>query len=614
MATILNFFMQNNYGLVPQNFTNHNSIIDSDGKLLLGYQNSYSGTSVDRITIGTDNVTNETSTPNYFGSRDLGSLALVGPTIHLFNLPKWANPKYIAITGESSDLGNNAYIQTGEDGEDGSITWGEIDDIFTDDFVYEYMVSCAASNFSLFAFCSDSADYDLIVAEYNLIDSVFDDEKAEQSYYYYPIMASYATDVGTAGVVCAIGDETLTTISDFAFCIYDGVVGSFGTPTELGLDWDEDDFVENVDMAYDPKNGVIGILSSRWDNSEDSLVIELSTSDDEGATFSTEEVTLGGTADFEGSISGVAESHVSIVSGVEGGFIIGYTRLNGSGVARPYIHIVTKNVSGGTYTIGEAKECGQATSKWPATTSMIGPLFFKAPAEMDVNIDPAELVYIAYQMDEGIQIWADYPQGSCKSLGIIVERLDEVALASSDSSYTDQDSDAGEIVTDINILESPYQSQDYYANGWTGQYTNIYAKAFGLHGTTIQIKQYEPRDDVYIAGRSSYGSPTTHLVKAFFEPSSWAAATQGLNATDFADYIDRDLRKVFLPPNFYMPVTYNDSYSFVQLGTVYLAYFDGYIYQLKEVVPRFFKDQIIYWEANCYNVYNFDVWSSGGGL
>lgn len=615
MATILNFFMQNNYGLIPQNFTNHNTIIDADGKLIVGYQHNWAGLDTTRVTIGTDATSTTTTTMDTGSNRDRTGLELQGPIIDIFNCPKWSDPKYLAVIGESQSLSSNSYIYSGVLADDGSITWTLENEAFSDDIVYDVKSCSACDNCSLWNFCTDSADADLLVNEYSIVSTAIDaSETAEQSYYYYPIMAAYARGDGTAGVVCAIGDETLTNISDFAFTIFDGTAGSFSTPTELGLDWATSDYVENVDIAYDPYNDVIGIITSRWDNSESELVFEFSYSDDGGSTFTTEEITTGGSDDFTGSISTEVESHVSITSGVEGGFIIGYTRLNSSSVARPFIHIVSKDASGSGYTIGAAKECGQSISKWDATTSMIGPLFFKAPAEMDTNIDPAELVYIAYQIDEGIQIWANYPQGSYKSIGIIIERLDEVALATSSSSYSDQTSDAGEMVIDVNILESPTETMDYYSAGWTGDQTTKYANAFSQHGTTITVEKYEPRDDVYLTGRAAYGSATTSLVKAFFEAESWAVATQGLNSSDFSEYINRDLRKLYLPPSFYMSSSTNDSRSYISLSTVWLAKFDGYVYQIRQLVPHFVKDQIVYWEANCYNVGNYDVWSSGGGL
>ena len=137
--------------------------------------------------------------------------------------------------------------------------------------------------------------------------------------------------------------------------------------------------------------------------------------------------------------------------------------------------------------------------------------------------------------------------------------------------------------------------------------------AFTKVGTTVEIEQYEPISDIWVGGRTAYDQPIIHVVKCFLDSASWNSPNQALNQADYDEFIDRDLRKIYLPPGFFMEYTGVLSNSNEYFQTVYLVKFDGFTYEIRQVVPKFIDNQIIYWEGNCYNVGNFDVWSRGGG-
>ena len=623
MTTIFNLYLQNNYGMFPQNFTNHNGLLDDEGALVVGFVDNFSINDSTRIVIGSDVISTYQDLMDNQINRNIDNeaLGLEGPCIQLFQLPKWSSPGYIGLISASSTAIPNAGVLKGTLGATtaGHIDWTADNDaaLFDSNIVWHNLFCADTTNHSVFAYCVNKATTDLACQRYDIGTSSRYTLVYENTYFYHPLSSCYTDPEGEGGVVVGTSDAGGTDLpEDIVWVPFSHDDASFGSPVSIAPNVvaAEGDFVENVELVYDYYNSNIACMIAWWDETESALVFELNVSSNGGTTWSKQVITTGGTGDFVGSVSGEAESHIQMISGLEGGLIIGYTALNADGYARPYVHECTADAYGNDYTIGAAKECGFAFGKYDSLTNMIGPMFFRAPAEFQARIDPIGLVYIGYQIDEGTQHSATRPQESAKSIAMAIERLDEIAFPATTSSFSTDEAGENEYVVTINIIGDNTIRQDYYANGFIGDETNKFVEAFDTYGTSIRVRSYDPKDGIYIGGRTAYDSPLEYTAKVFFDAKNWTSPTPDLGADDFESYINRDLRKIYFDPSFYMEVLGNDSKSSASQLTVWTVESDGYTYEVRQMIPRFINGQIIYWEANCYNVGNFDVWSRGGGF
>lgn len=141
---------------------------------------------------------------------------------------------------------------------------------------------------------------------------------------------------------------------------------------------------------------------------------------------------------------------------------------------------------------------------------------------------------------------------------------------------------------------------DFYAEGLTGEITKKYESAFNRFGTSIYIEQYEPIQESVLADKSSYSLENVFYVKAFFQDINYGFPAP-VNES-FDSYMERDLRKLHLPPDFHISRTFliNDGNKLRR--SVWLAKFGGNLYELSQVVPKFVDNQIAYYTVNAYVV------------
>jgi len=620
MAILLRTYIQNNYGLIDVAANSQSAILDTDGALTLCYMESWADTKSERTIIGSNVISwyRDTVSTGINRDFDVDDIGEEGPLLNIFEIPKTG--KYVACIGEWSALSANANICIGErDGD--NITWEDPAALFKNDVLYGQTFAACSCNAGAIAHGISTTDDKLICSRYDYVNNEAYTLKQEDSYSYYPIFACHTEPDGEGGVAVGVG----ATAGDVYYVPFSWADAAYGTPVNLDVaDGVTLAALMEVDIAVDPYTGAIIIFTVVLDGDDApnyDAVYELHISEDGGSTFST--INLD-TAGFLGGdelfidVCNYARGTPRLMSGADGGFLLGYTRVNSEGYARPYVHLCEHVSSGGdigSYTIGEAKECGMAVGPYSAENNMVGPIFFKAPADMQSTIDPVQNVYIAYQIGEGNHLYADYAQASVKPYGLALERLDEQAFPLTDSyEYNTESAGAGEIVATLGIAPTPTTHEDFYNTNYYGNYTALADDAFAKYGTAITIKQYEPKDTIWVGGITAYESPPTeHLVKCFLDSASWNRPNQALNQSDYAEFIDRDLRKIYLPPNFYMGYSVVISKANEAYQTIYLAEFDAFTYEIRQIVPKFIDNQIFCWEANCYNVGNFDVWSRGGG-
>jgi len=134
----------------------------------------------------------------------------------------------------------------------------------------------------------------------------------------------------------------------------------------------------------------------------------------------------------------------------------------------------------------------------------------------------------------------------------------------------------------------------------TGEITKKYESAFNRFGTSIYVEQYEPIQESVLADKSSYSLENVFYVKAFFQDINYGFPAP-VNES-FDSYMERDLRKLHLPPDFHISRTFliNDGNKLRR--SVWLAKFGGNLYELSQVVPKFVDNQIAYYTVNAYVV------------
>jgi len=136
----------------------------------------------------------------------------------------------------------------------------------------------------------------------------------------------------------------------------------------------------------------------------------------------------------------------------------------------------------------------------------------------------------------------------------------------------------------------------------TGHITVKYIDAFNKVGTRLRLKRYEPLANSQMNDSSAYDNPTDTSVLAFLDPQSYSFPSPELTASNQTNYIEQDIRKLYLPPTVHLARTFTVNNKGFLKRTVWLTEFDGNEYEISQVVPRFASNQIAYYEANAYVV------------
>jgi hypothetical protein len=255
-----------------------------------------------------------------------------------------------------------------------------------------------------------------------------------------------------------------------------------------------------------------------------------------------------------------------------------YVRKNASAIARLYVHQMT-STDGLTYTCGAAKE---ATSQ-PATANVVGGHFFKPCEDNLLVLSTPGFARIAYQVEQGSsELMLDCtPVAFAQELLTTAFPLYAATLPSSNN-------------------------VDFYGAGMNGTRTAKYIEAFSSLGVTLMFRRFEPLATAEMGDRSSYAAPTETPYKVVIDPSSYSFPTPELQIADQTAWIERDVRRLFLPPNVPLLRTF-----LLNAGNiVWTILLDGNEYEVSQVVPRFIDEEIVFYEANAYVIGpSRDPWS-----
>ena len=186
------------------------------------------------------------------------------------------------------------------------------------------------------------------------------------------------------------------------------------------------------------------------------------------------------------------------------------------------------------------------------------------------------------------------------------ELLSEVAypsqLDTDSGTYALDTATSTQLLVSFNIVGSAQDNVDFYSLGMTGKQTTKYVAGFNKIGTNIRLLRHEPDKGNYMNDRSAYNAPTETRTLAIFQPSSYSFPSPAVDATGLDAWMERDVRKLYLPPSIHLARTFVVNEGGYLKRTVWLAEFDGNRYELSQVVPHFISNQICYYEVNAYVV------------
>lgn len=275
-----------------------------------------------------------------------------------------------------------------------------------------------------------------------------------------------------------------------------------------------------------------------------------------------------------------------LLAGLQG-FLVGYVR-NLSTKATAYMRTLT--FDGTTYVLGDEK----IVVDEPCT----GYRFFRQTGNELVDLDQIEQIRIAYQVGQATsQTMTDtYPVAFKQQLlrealafkPVVTPHIVDVPVS-------------GQVLVTFNMLGTPSANQDYFAAGLTGAITKKYMAAFKKTGTALTFSRYEPNKSAESSDRSAYGNPTKIIANAVVDPGSYSFP-DATGDESFTTYVERDQRKIHIPPSLHPGRTFTVNAGNHLKRTVWLFELAGNEYEISQVVPRFVDNQIAYYEANAYVV------------
>lgn len=301
-----------------------------------------------------------------------------------------------------------------------------------------------------------------------------------------------------------------------------------------------------------------------------------------------------GHSHYTDSVTSQKAGRTTVLGGI-GGFMLGYTRNNASGVPKTYVRsLFTSN--GTTYTLGDEKEI--ATQVAQASDAVVGLRWFQPPSSILLDLADPGLVRVGYQIGEGNSA----SQNDTRPIRICHELLSASAYppAEETESYTTDVPGTSDLIVYINVLGGPSEDTDYYDAGLTGSITDRYLAAFNKIGTTARFFKYEPVATAQMNDRSAYTAPVEYVSLMSIDPATYEAPLANRGSDGYTTYIERDIRKVYLPPDFHMDRSFVINAGNFLKRTVWTMYFDGNEYEITQVIPYLINEQIAYYSGNAY--------------
>jgi len=381
-----------------------------------------------------------------------------------------------------------------------------------------------------------------------------------------------------------------TTPRKIAYITYSDKTNSWGAWEDIEV------FTDGASMARDiaiGKDGLGNILVTYGREEGTALDIKYALKVGAGAWSVNSLTPTAGFLPQADLINTTLAARTDVLPGIDGGFIFGYSMHNASAVPRAYVRTL-KTVDGSTYTLGDEQPAAPVND---LTTKVIGAKFFKPTGAKLMNLEDSGQVRMAFQIGQG----DTKSQNDSVPVHFDQELLkygaypDNIPVA-----YLVDNRLINQVLVNLNVLGNPSSDVDYYEQGQMGVQSARHIKAFERMGTHVEVKRYEPIKYSKMGDRSSYRLASEDTVRMIISPATYGQPTRQTNSNDFDSYIEKDVRIVKIPPDFYLERTFllNDG-NFLK-RTVWTIGIDGNDYELTQVVPRLIDDQICYYEANAY--------------
>lgn len=400
---------------------------------------------------------------------------------------------------------------------------------------------------------------------------------------FYDIFSTHADNESILHIV-ALRD--INPNNQICYLKFDRLSGSFTSPVKISEFLQADVIDINI-----TKDG-LGTLFVYWSQrtADDLFVNEYySLSLDDGLSW-TDPILIPTTAaqsDFTDHATNQKTARTTVL-GCNSGFLLSYVR-NYNNKAITYVRTVD-------YINDEYSLSHEYTAASHPTKDVVGLRFFRPVGNGKLDLNTKEEIRFAYQIGSGdstIQVDKAPVYFGQKLLN------DEAFVPVTIISYEEDEAMSNQLLFSFNLLGSTSENVDYYAEGLTGPLTKKYESAFSRFGTSVYIEKYEPLQESVLSDKSSYTLDYTYYTKAFFQDLNYGFPVPTSNES-FDTYIERDMRKVHLPPDFHLSRTFliNDGNNLKR--TVWTLRFDGNDYELSQVVPKFVDNQIVYYTANAY--------------
>lgn len=387
------------------------------------------------------------------------------------------------------------------------------------------------------------------------------------------------------------------------FVVYDSTTPSFNTPVTVDDVGASPGLVSDIAIARD---GYDNLCIAYYDEGADEVKYALST--DSGANWTVTALTrTSGHAFFNDATTSDSVGRTNIIGGSRGGFIITYCEDNVAGTPRCYIRELTTS-DGSTYTLGDEKEV--ATRDPWGTDTVVGVQFFHPTDVKLLDISDPGLVRIAFQVGEGDT--TNMQDTVPVSIGqeLLYESAYPSSLSSESGSHSVDTADSRSLLVMLDIHAGPDSSINWYSAGFIGNHTTRFLSAFDKIGTNIRLLKYEPNADNLLDDRSAYTAPVESSSLAILVPSSYGFPTPSIDAAEVESWVERDVRRIYLPPDTFLGRTFLVNKGGYLKRTVWTCeYFDNE-YEISQIVPKFLSNQLCYYVANVYVVGpSRDPWS-----
>jgi hypothetical protein len=288
------------------------------------------------------------------------------------------------------------------------------------------------------------------------------------------------------------------------------------------------------------------------------------------------------------------------VLGGQQGFMLSYCHNNPSVIPKTFVRTLFSS-DGIDYVVGEQREI--ATQVALPDEPVTGLSWFRPPAGSLLDFTDPGLVRVAYQVGEGNSRVQTDTVPVRVGQELLFESAYPSSLSSQAGSYVIEMGNPFQVPVMFNILGAPNENLDYYAVGLIGHTTKRYMAAFNKIGTEYRFQRFDPLRTAEMNDRSAFKAPVELTSLAVLDPQTYEFPTFNQRGSDsFTTAIERDIRKLFLPPSMHLGRDFIINKGNFLKRTVWIVSFDGNEYEISQIVPYFIDGVICYYGANAFVV------------